>query len=209
MTQSSVLTIPLIACLNHLIRRSDLSRQQLQLHVNKVVHFHIESLVCLYGILTSEGYFEAVIGNESPVVTLELPAELVPRFIAGDPTVFHEITISGDTKLANHLLYLGKLFQLETAECLNTVTGDILAHRIILIGQKLVHHQLNNTRALSRIFREFMTEEQATVINYAQFHQASSEIETLQQRILQLEKKIGDLTAFLSTTQQQHQSVNS
>lgn len=185
-TPSSILT----AYLNYLAGNSDQVRQQLQSHAGKTVHFHINSLIQLQTAITQNGYFRTATQDEHPEVTLHIPPELVPRLASGDIAAFREITVSGDPVLADLLLCLGKTFQPIIEENLSSVIGDIFAHRVILVGQELVHWHLGSIRNLSRALGEFITEEWPITAKRTQLHQLNLEMELLQQQVLQLEKRI-------------------
>jgi ubiquinone biosynthesis protein UbiJ len=204
MTQSSMLATPLITYLNHLVNQSNPIRQQLQSYADKTVCFHIEPLIRLYIRITSEGHFKTTEAcDKYSAATLNIPAELVPRLVFGDHAAFHEIAIDGNTELANSLLCIGKMLQLKIEENFSPVIGDVFARRVMLMGHELVRWHLGNTHYLSRALIEFITEEQPIAVNHTQFRRSDPAIDTLQQQILLLEKKINSLISSPSTINNQ------
>lgn len=197
-TQSSILTTPLIICLNRLADKSNQVRQQLQSHVNETVCFRIGSLIRLYVMITQDGHFRMATEDEHAKVILNVPVELTPRLASGDIDAFREITVYGDPALANILLYMGKIFQAEIEENLSSVIGDVFAHRVTLTGQELVRWQLGSIRNLSRALGEFITEEQPITASHSRFCQTGSEVALLQQWVAQLEERIDTLISPLS-----------
>lgn len=197
-TQASILTPPLIACLNHLAGKSNPVQQQLQAHADETICFRIGSLIHLYVTITQDGHFTAAAEDAQAVVILDIPAELVPRLASGEMDAFREITVCGDSLLADILLYMGKLFQAEIEENLSSAMGDVFARRVTLAGQGLVRWHLGSMHNLSRALGEFITEERPVTASRTQFRQLGPEVESLQQQILQLEKRINTLVSPLS-----------
>ncbi len=197
-TQSSILTTPLIICLNRLADKSNQVRQQLQSHVNETVCFRIGSLICLYVTITQDGHFRMATEDGHAKVILNVPVELTPRLASGDIDAFRKITVCGDPALANILLYMGKIFQAEIEENLSSAIGDVFAHRVTLTGQELVRWQLGSIRNLSRALGEFITEERPITASHSRFCQTGSEVALLQQRVAQLEERIDTLISPLS-----------
>lgn len=192
-TQSSILTYPLVSCLNRLADRSDHIKQRLQAHAGETVCFRIDAFADLYIVITQEGQFTAA-GNDAQTmvatVTLSIPAGLLPRIASGDRNAFREITVSGDPALADTLIYMGKIFQAEIEENLSSVIGDVFARRVASTGQELVRWHLDSIHAVSRSLGEFLSEERPVIANRARFHQLASEISSLQQQLSQLEERI-------------------
>ncbi|SFU31513.1 ubiquinone biosynthesis protein UbiJ [Nitrosomonas eutropha] len=197
-TQSSILTAPLITCLNHLADKSNQVQQRLQSHVNETVCFRIGSLIRLHVTITQDGHFRMATEDEHAEVILNIPVELAPRLASGDRDAFREITVCGDPVLADILLYMGKIFQAEIEENLSSALGDVFARRVTLTGQELVRWQLGSIRNLSRALGEFITEERLITVSHTRFCQISSEVALLQQQVSQLEERIDTLISPLS-----------
>lgn len=197
-TQASILTPPLIACLNHLAGKSNSVRQQLQAHANETVCFRIGSLIRLHITITQDGHFTTAARDAQAAIILNIPAELIPRLASGEMDAFREITVCGDPLLADVLLYIGKLFQAEIEENLSSVIGDVFARRVTLAGQGLVRWHLESMRNLSRAVGEFITEEQPVTASHTRFRQLGPEAESLQQQVSQLAERIDTLVSPLS-----------
>lgn len=198
-TQSSLLTYPLAGCLNRLANKSSQVKQRLQIHANETVCFRIDPLASLSVTITQDGHFTTAAKDTQAAVILDIAAELIPRIASGEMAAFDKIIICGDPELADTLLYIGKIFQAGIEENLSSVMGDVLARRATLTGQELVRWHLGSIRNLSRALGEFLSEEQPVTPSRNQFHQLASEVESLQRRILRLEKRITALVPSFSS----------
>lgn len=198
-TQSSLLTYPLAGCLNRLANKSSQVKQRLQAHANETVCFRIDPLASLSVTITQDGHFTTAAKDTQAAVILDIAAELIPRIASGEMAAFDKIIICGDPELADTLLYMGKIFQAGIEENLSSVMGDVLARRATLTGQELVRWHLGSIRNLSRALGEFLSEEQPVTASRNRFHQLASEVESLQRRILRLEKRITALVPSFSS----------
>lgn len=200
-TQSSILTYPLVSCLNRLADRSDHIKQRLQARAGETTCFRIDALADLYVAITQEGHFTATGNDAQATAVLDIPAGLLPRIASGDRNAFRKITVSGDPALADTLIYMGKIFQAEIEENLSSVIGDVFARRVTSTGQELVRWHLDSIHAVSRSLGEFLSEERQVIANRTRFHQLASEISSLQQKLSQLEERITKLAPpFPATT---------
>jgi len=197
-TQSLLLTHPLVNCLNRLIDKSPQARQRLQAYRHETVLFRINSLADLYVTITPEDYFATASSGVKVAVILDISASLVPRIAVGDSSVFGEIVISGDPELAETLLYLGKIFQADVEENLSSLIGDVLARRVTVTGQELVRWHLNGLHNLSRALGEFLAEERNVAAGKTRFQLLVSDIEQLQQQLSQLEDRVSALIPSFS-----------
>jgi len=198
-TQSSLLTYSLAGCLNRLANKSSQIKQRLQAHANETVCFRIDSLASLSVTITQDGHFTTAARDAYAAVILDITAELIPRIVSGEMAAFDNIIVCGDPELADTLLYMGKIFQAGIEENLSSVIGDVLARRATLTGQELVRWHLGGIRNLSRALGEFLGEEQPITASRNRLHQLASEVESLQQRILRLEKRITTLVPSFSS----------
>ncbi|WP_300294264.1 hypothetical protein [Nitrosomonas sp.] len=197
-TQSLLLTHPLVNCLNRLTDKSPRARQRLQAHRHKTVLFRVDSLADLYVTITPEDYFATASSGVKVAVILDISASLVPRIAAGDSSVFDEIVISGDPDLAGTLLHLGKIFQADVEENLSSLIGDVLARRVTATGQELVRWHLDGLHNLSHALGEFLAEERNVATGRARFQLLASDIELLQQQLSQLEGRVSALIPSFS-----------
>lgn len=198
-TQSSLLTYPLADCLNHLTNKSGQLKQQLQAHADETVCFRIDPLASLSVTITQEGYFTTATKDAQAAVTLNIAARLIPRIVSGEMAAFDDIIVCGNPELGDALLYMGKIFQAEIEENLSSVIGDVLARRVTLTGQELVRWHLGGIRNLSRALSEFLSEEQPIAVSRNQFYHPAAKVESLQQQILRLEKRITTLAPSFSS----------
>jgi len=198
-TQSSLLTYSLASCLNRLANKSSQIKQRLQAHANETVCFRIDSLASLSVTITQDGHFTTAARDAHAAVILDMTDEFIPRIVSGEMAAFDNIIVCGDPELADTLLYMGKIFQAGIEENLSSVIGDVLARRATLTGQELVRWHLGSIRNLSRALGEFLGEEQPITASRNRLHQLASEVESLQQRILRLEKRITTLVPSFSS----------
>lgn len=197
-TPSSILTYPLVGCLNQLADRSDQIKQRLQVHAGETICFRIHPFSDLYVAITQEGRFTAIENDTQTVVILDLPAGLLPRIASGDRDAFRSVIVSGSPTLADTLIYMGKTFQTEIEESLSSIIGDILARRVASAGQKWIGWHLDGAYAISQTLSEFLGEKQPVITNRTQFHQLASETSSLQQQLSRLEVRVARLVPSLS-----------
>jgi len=179
-----------IAPLNHLLRGASWARKRLTPLAGKTVRFCIPPFSDLAVTIQASGEVIAAAADSPADTTLTLTPGLLPRLLARNEDAYREIRISGDEVLAAEILDIAKNLRWDVEQDMSRVMGDILAHRIVQTGANMAQWHAETTRNLSQALTEYWTEEQPLLAKPTQIREFTDAVNTLQDDVAQLEKRI-------------------
>ncbi len=187
-----------IAAFNHVLDGESWACKRLQSFAGKSIHLSIFPLIDLNIVIQTDGKLAIVpLVNISTDTTLIVAPSLLPRLISHDESVFHEIKIMGDTLFANELLSIVKNLHWDIEQDISSIFGDVLAHRMVKTGQNLIHWQSESMLNLPQALIEYLTEEKSVLPNQLHIDRFTSEVNSLQDHVTHLEKRIYRLISLL------------
>lgn len=194
--------------LNALLRREDWARSRLYQHSGKTVRFVAGPLTISLRI-ESSGYTHVSDPAIVPDVTLTIPTEQISKLPAlvksQDPSDLVAILhIQGDAGLAQTVSDLARDLRWDVEHDLASKIGDVAARRILKTGSALFHTTRQSTRHLTENVSEYLAHESKMLVNRPAFTVWSTELDTLQQRLEQLESRVHTLTHSDNTTRGRH-----
>jgi len=182
---------PLLTFLNHLLGQQGWARKRLSEHVGEVAVLHCGPLVLRFEV-TAEGLIREVGREVEAMVELRLPASALGDILGGRlDELSRHVEVSGNARFAETLsLLLGHL-RPDLGAALSPVLGDALAHRT----ERVVSGALSQTAELVKRgqagMAEFLREErQGGPLGQAEFQVFRQELDTLGQRLAQLEVRL-------------------
>lgn len=184
-----------IAPLNHLLRGESWARKRLQPCAGKTARFRLPPFLNLALTVQASGEVSTAASGAPDDAVLTLTPRLLPRLLAHDKEVYREIRISGDSVFAEEILHIGKNLHWDVEQDLSEVVGDIVAHRMVQAGSRLVHWHSETIRNLSQTLVEYLTEEQPLLAKPIDMHELTHEIDVLRDDAAQLEERVKALEA--------------
>ena len=182
-----------IAPLNHLLRGESWARRRLQPCAGKTARFHLPPFLNLALTVQTSGEVSTAASDAPDDAVFTLEPRLLPRLIAHDENAYREIQISGDSDFAEEILHIGKNLHWDIEQDLSRVMGDIVAHRVVQAGDRLVHWHTETLRNLSQTLVEYLTEEQKMLTKPGDMHELMQEVSALREDAAQLEKRLNIL----------------
>jgi ubiquinone biosynthesis protein UbiJ len=187
-----------IAAFNHLLDGESWACRRLQSFAGKSFHLSIFPLIDVNIVIQTDGKLAiAPLAGTSTDTTLSVAPSLLPRLISHDESVFHEIKITGDTLFANELLSTAKNLHWDIEQDISVIFGDVLAHRLVETGKNLIHWQSESMLNLPQVLTEYLTEEKSILPNQFHMDRFTTELNSLQDHVTHLEKRIYRLISLL------------
>ncbi|KIO49864.1 SCP2 domain-containing protein [Nitrosospira sp. NpAV] len=184
-----------IAPLNHLLRGESWARKRLQPCAGKTARFRLPPFFNLALTVQASGEVSTASSGALDDAVFTLAPRLLPRLLAHEEDAYREIRISGDSAFAEEILHIGKNLHWDVEQDLSGVVGDIVAHRVVQAGDRLMHWHTETIRNLSQTLVEYLTEEQPLLAKPIDMHEFIREINALQDEAAQLEERVKALTA--------------
>ena len=185
---------PAAAAINHVLRSAAWARERLRPHAGKTARFDLVPFSLALTVLSS-GEVAAVPRTNADDVRFTLTPGIAMRILASHAPAWQEVRVDGDTALARDVLHVAQNLRWDAEEDLSRVFGDIVAHRIVRAGGDLQRWQRAAALSLGGSAAVYWTEERPLVAARSQVERFNGEVDTLQDDVAHLEKRIERLTA--------------
>lgn len=194
------------AVINHLLQGASWAPQRLKPFAGKTARFRIFPFDLALTVQdtgeVAEAFSEAVADT-----TFSLTPGLWLRILAQDETAYQEVETSGDSAFANEILYLAKNLRWDVEEDLSRVMGDILAHRMVQTGERLMDWRRQAMLNFAEALVEYWTEEQPLIAKSIPLRQFIREVDTLRDDVERIEKRIARLSPKLNLPRSNRKKV--
>ena len=197
-----------IAVFNHVLNGEPWVYKRLQSYAGKSIHLSIFPLIDLSFMIQIDGKIAIhyPVGTTPDTRLIITPSQL-PRLILQDESAFHEIKIMGDTLLANEFLFIIKNLHWDIEQDLSSVFGDVPSHRIVQTGQNFICWQAGSMLNLSQATIEYLNQEKSVLSSHAYLDSFAAEINSLQDHVTSLEKRIDRLISLLPSKAEKNISL--
>ncbi|GHT88682.1 hypothetical protein AGMMS49960_08940 [Betaproteobacteria bacterium] len=182
-----------LAPLNHLLAQSPWARDRLIPHAGRHARLDLAPLTVAFTI-TDDGTLSASDVGAVPEVTLSLPlGEAFTTAGGGLEALMAKIHLSGSADLANALGFIFHHLRWDAEEDLSRLVGDIAAHRIAAVGQKLAStsHKLAGT--VTDSLKDYLGKASAPLLGRAEGDAFAAEIQALAAGLARLEERAGQI----------------
>jgi len=181
-----------IALLNHLLAERTELRAELSRHAGRVASvamppFKLTFLIGRDGLLTSS--------RDQAAATLRIAPWLLPRLAMGDVSAQREVKLEGDAALAADLAKMLQALDWDAERDLALLTGDIAAHRIANMAQRLIGDPRVIVSNLAQTSTEYLQEEAGVLVATPSLNLFNSEVDELRDAVARLEKRLARLDA--------------
>ncbi|MBI2311476.1 MAG: ubiquinone biosynthesis protein [Betaproteobacteria bacterium] len=178
---------------NHILRGESWALKRLQAFAGRTARFRLPPFD-LSLTVTDTGELAAAQPEVSPEVTFSLTPGLLLRILVADERAFQEVQTAGDAAFATEIFYLSKNLRWDAEEDLSHLVGDILAHRIVQTGARIMGWRAQAMLSLARNLAEYWTEEQPLLAKGRQVEAFVKDVDTLRDDVERLEKRVERLT---------------
>lgn len=179
-----------IAPLNHLLRGESWARKRLQPCAGKTARFRLPPFLSLALTVQASGEVSSASSGTPDDAVFTLTPRLLPRLLAQEEDAYREIRISGDSAFAEEILHIGKNLHWDVEQDLSGVVGDIVAHRVVRAGDRLMNWHTETIRNLSQTLVEYLTEERPLLAKPIDMQGLIQEINALRDDAAQLEERV-------------------
>lgn len=184
------------APINHLLKSESWALKRLEPFAGKTAQFRVVPLSLSLTVL-SNGEVAMASGDAPANVTFGLTPPLLLRIVAGDEAAYKQVEVSGDDAFASEIFYVVKNLRWDVEEDLSHVLGDILAHRVVQSGSRLMGWRAQVILSLAQTFAEYWTEEQPLLAKSTQVEKFVRDVDTLRNDMERLEKRLEKISNAL------------
>lgn len=174
---------------NHVLRGESWALKRLRPFAGRTARFKLTPFDVSLTV-TETGELAAASPDASPETTFILTPGLLLRILAADEKAFQEVQTAGDAAFATEVFYVAKNLRWDAEEDLSHLVGDILAHRIVRTGARLMGWRAQAMLSLARNFAEYLTEEQPLLAKGRQVEAFVKDVDTLRDDVARLEKRV-------------------
>ena len=179
-----------LAAINHLLAPASWARDRLAPHTGRRALLRVEPFELSF-MVQPDGFLAATDTVEAPDVTLSIPMSAIPDFADGDSgKAMNAVRIEGNAEFADALGFVFRHLRWDAEEDLSRVTGDILAHRIVLAAKAAKAAQVRAWKAVGGNLVEYFTEEEKLLVTGAALDAHRDELARLRDDLARLDKRI-------------------
>jgi ubiquinone biosynthesis accessory factor UbiJ len=189
-----VFTHPSAKALNHLFTQNSWALQRLAPFAGRTVQFDIAPFSFAYTILENGSLRSADASAEADALCVISPS-LLPRLALHDEKAHKEIRSEGDAALLAEIFFLSRSLRWDAAEDLSSVTGDIVAERIVHSVQSAQQQLRDSALNLAKATTEYFTEESSLLAKPRQVSAFMQQVDMLRDDVARLEQRINRLLA--------------
>ena len=181
-----------ISALNHLLNQQPWARDQLCRFAGKNLRLAIPPVTLDLSIETN-GEFVVREENAALDATLSLSPAAVLQFALSGKLDTSQITITGDTQLAQEVGQILRNLSWDIEEDLSRVIGDIPAHKLTGFSKKMFAEGQRKVESIAAMFTEFWQEEDPLIAKRRHLEQFTKDVDTLRDDTERLAKRIEKL----------------
>lgn len=183
-----------VSALNHLLAGETWARERLHGFAGQHVRLAGGPLK-LDLVVDGEGYFHCQedASQESPAVTIELPADAPFRFLLDRSAVFSAARLFGAADFAETLAFVFRNLRWDVEEDLSRLVGDIAARRLVSSGEAFLAWQKQAGRNLAANVAEYLSEESGMLVVKRDVTRFAEDVAAVGQETERLERRLAKL----------------
>ena len=191
---AAILTPPVAAAVNHLLRSASWACERLKPFCGKTARFSLAPFAVTLAIRASGEVEESTTASAADAGFTLTPG-ITLRMLAADNNAWQEVRVSGDIAFAREILFVAQNLRWDIEADLSRVFGDIAAHRMAQAGSNLKHWQHQATDSIARSAVAYWTEEQPLLAARHDIERFVREVDMLRDDVARFEKRIEQLAA--------------
>lgn len=176
--------------LNHLLEDEAWARERLAPFAGETIELRAKFAPALRLAIAPDGRLRPAAEEAAPQLVMMLGPQVLPALLQGEDHLMRAIEASGDSRLANEVLFLVRHLRWDAEEDLARFVGDAAAHRILSTVREVVSW---NRQALERAganVMEHALEEERLLARRGAFEAHRDEVARLRDALERLEKRV-------------------
>jgi ubiquinone biosynthesis protein UbiJ len=178
--------------LNHLLRDAPWARERLARHSGKAARLYAPPLRLDFVINADGTVSEASLAETDVAISLPAYAPLI-ALGKGRDALMREAHVSGSVELADSLGYVLRNLRWDVEEDLSRLVGDIGAHRIVGLANRLAAWHMHAVRSVMGSLVEYFRDESPTVAARGPVGEFNNTVDRLRDDLARLEARISRL----------------
>ncbi len=192
-----ILTPPVAAAINHLLRSASWARERLKPFAGKTARFSLVPFAVTLAILAS-----GEVEDSTTAIAADAGFTLTPgitlRMLAADNDAWQEVRVSGDIAFAREILFVAQNLRWDAEEDLSRLFGDIIAHRMVQAAGGLKRWPQQATDGMARAAVAYWTDEQPLIATRHDVERFVREVDARRDDVARFEKRIANLAPFIA-----------
>ena len=189
-----MLSLIAAAPVNHVLRGESWALRRLQPYAGKTARFEVFP-VSLAFTVRDDGEVAPARAEAASDVTFRLTPPAALRILAGDPSAYDQVVVSGDGEFAQAVQFVVRNARWDVEEDLSHLLGDAAAHRVARTGRRLLAVPARATESLARNLSDYWVEERPLIARRADVQDFVHEVDTLRDDVERLAQRIARLHA--------------
>ena len=180
-----------IAALNFLLRRSPWSAQRLRPFAGREARLTLPPFTIDFRI-DRDGLLQPAV-RAAPDVDIALPADAPLAALSGSDTLMGKARISGTADFAEALGFALRNLEWDAEEDLSRLFGDMVAHRLAVLGRSFAAWQAEAARRLGENAAEYLQYENRQLASRREIDEFVAQVRQLEERANRLERRWTEL----------------
>jgi len=178
---------------NHLLEDEAWARERLAPFAGKTIELRAGLAPTLRLAVAPDGRLRPAAAEAPADLVMTFGPQLLPALARGEDHLMRAIETSGDSRLANELLFLVRHLRWDAEEDLARFVGDAAAYRIASTVRELAAWNRQGLERLSANVMEHALEEERWLARRSAFEEHRGEVARLRDALERLEKRVGRL----------------
>ena len=179
--------------LNHLLETETWARERLAPFAGETIELRLALAPTLRVAVTPDGRLRPAAAEAAPSLVMTLGPQLLPALLRGEDERMRAIEATGDSRLANELLFLFRHLRWDAEEDLARIVGDAAAHRVVSSAREFASWNRQAVTRLAENVMEHALEERQLLARRSAFEAHRSAVAELRDSLERLQKRIDRL----------------
>ncbi len=182
-----------LAPINHVLRGESWALRRLAAFAGRSARVEILPFFAATFTVRDSGELAVAAADAVPDVHIRLTPAVAARILASDAAAYAQVSVQGDTELAEALQFVVRNARWDVEEDLSRVLGDALAHRMVGTGRALLQLQARAAESLARNLSDYWLEERPLIARRGDVAQWVREVDILRDDVERLAQRIARL----------------
>jgi ubiquinone biosynthesis accessory factor UbiJ len=184
------LETPLVAALNHVLRREEWARERLAPFAGETVELRAALFPSLRFAISADGTLAPAPSDARPALGIEVKPDAPAALLKGEDHLLRAVEVTGNARLAEAVMGLARHLRWDFEEDLSRIFGDVLAHRMAGALRALSAWAPDAGARLAESFAAYATDEAKLLLGRAELAEFAGEVGALRDAVERLEARM-------------------
>lgn len=184
------LETPLVAALNHVLRREAWARERLAPFAGEGIEVRAPLLPSLRFRIEAGGGLAAAPAEAAPSLTVNIRSDAPAAALKGEDHLLRSVEVTGNARLAETVMGLARHLRWDFEEDLSRIFGDVLAHRMAGTLRSIAGWAPEAGARIAESFAAYATDEAKLLLGRAELQELSAQVGELRDAVERLEARI-------------------